>query len=150
MTSGCVSVNLTPQKGERSKGVQFSPPPEPYLNLTSTPADVAWQNKMNGNSISFFSSCNDPADPQLDAISNELFAEIRDLNIIRRELLLFNAREALDIEIEGKVEGVPTRVRAMIFKKNGCTYTLTHVGIPSEFEKDRKHFDGFLRSFQAP
>jgi len=148
--SACISLNLTPQKGERSKGVQFTPPSAPYISLSTTHADLAWQNKQNGNSISYFSTCNDPADPSLEIISNELFADMRDLNVIRRDTRLFNAREALDIEVEGKVEGVPTKVRALIFKKNGCIYTLTLVGLPPVFEEDRGRFDGFLRSFQAP
>lgn len=149
-TSACISLNLTPQKGERSKGVRFTPPSDPYVSLNTTQADVAWQNKLNGNSISFFSTCNDPADPSLELVSKELFADMRDLNVLRRDTRLFNAREALDLEVEGKVEGVATRVRALIFKKNGCIYTLSHVGLPPVFDHDRERFDGFLRSFEAP
>jgi len=148
--SACVSLNIAPQKGERSRGVHFMPPPRPYLVLKSTTADAAWQNKENGNSISFFSNCNEPSPQSLEAVSRELFLDLRDLKVLRRELRLFNAREALDIEVEGRVEGVPTRVRAVIFQKNGCTYTLSHVGLPTVFETDREFFDGFLRSFQAP
>ena len=148
--TACVSVNIAPKSGERSKGVDFRSPGSPFATLKDTRADGAWQNRENGNSISYFSTCHDPADPSLETVSRELFAELRDLKVLRQEQPSFNGREALDIEVEGKVEGVPTRIHALIFKKNDCTYTLSHIGLPRGFESDRKRFEDFLGSFQAP
>lgn len=146
----CVSVNLGPKPGERSKGVDYRAPASPYEFLKDTRADGAWQNKSNGNSISYFSTCNDPADPALETVSRELFNELKDIRTIKQESSNFNSRESLEMEVEGKVDGVPTRIRALMFKKNGCTYTLSHIGLPKGFDADRRMFDDFLRSFQAP
>ena len=61
-----------------------------------------------------------------------------------------NGREALETEVEGKLDGVMTRIRALVFKKNGCTYTISHIGVPRTFEEDRGRFTEFLGNFQAP
>lgn len=147
--AGCVSVNIGQKAGERSEGVDVAPPPSPFEAI-KTRADGAWQNKANGNSISYFSTCNDPADPPLDSVARELFADMKNLRIIRQFQTTFGSREALDSEVEGSVEGVPTRIRSMIFKKNGCMYTISYVGITKAFDEDRQRFDTFLRSFRAP
>jgi hypothetical protein len=148
--TSCISVNIGPKPGERSKGVEYSAPDKPYEKLKDTRADGAWQNAASGNSISYFSTCNDPADPPLDSVARDLFSELRESNVIRQSTTSFNSREALDMEVEGKVDGVPTRIRAVIFKKNGCTYTLSQIGVPRAFESDRPKFQSFIGSFQAP
>lgn len=146
----CVSVNLGPKGPDKSKNVDFKPPHSPYETLKEAPADGAWINKKNGNSISYLSTCNDPADPPLESVSRELMAELRDNKQIRLESLTFNGREALDQENEGKVDGILTRVRSLIFKKNGCLYTLNYIGRSKTFETDRRVFEDFLKGFQAP
>lgn len=151
MTSvACVSINIPPQSTERSSGVVFQPPPSPYSAMKSSRADGAWQNEINGNSISFLSTCNDPADPDLDSVSNEIFAELRNPKIIHSKRIEFNAREALDTEVEGAVDGILTKIHAIIFKKNGCIYTISQVGLASNLAQDRGSFETFLKNFKAP
>jgi hypothetical protein len=148
--TSCVSVSLGPKPGEQSKGVQFASPPPPYEPLEQSRADGAWQNTKNGNSISFFSTCNDPAEPPLEFLSKELFSELGEMKMLRQRLITFNGREALEQEVEGKVDGVLTRIHAVLFKKNGCTYTLSFIGVPNAYENDRAVYAGFLQRFHAP
>ena len=150
LTGACVSVNLGQGKAERSKGVQYTAPGGDFKPLSDTRADGAWQSKSTGNSVSYHSICNDPADPTLEIVSRELFSEMTDLKTIRSATTTFNGREALDMEIEGKVEGVPTRIHSMVFKRNDCIYTLTYIGLPKNYDGERANFANFLRSFQAP
>ncbi len=150
VTAACVSVNIGPKGAERSQGVEFNAPGSPYESLKETPADGAWQNRANGNSISYFSTCNDPADPSLETVARELFAGLAEMKEVATHRGTFNGRESLEMEVEGRVEGVLTRIRSLMFKKNGCLYTLSHIGIPKSFEQDRSRFNEFMRSFQAP
>lgn len=148
--SGCVSVSIGPKDGERSKGVQFKAPQAPYKPLKDAHADGAWQNTQNGNSISYFSTCNDPADPPLESVSRDLFGGLQDMKEIKNTTTVYNGREALDDEVEGKVDGILTRIHAVVFKKNGCTYTLSFIGVSRAFEQDRAVFENFLKEFRAP
>lgn len=148
--SGCVSVNIGPGKTERSADVTFTAPDAPFSPIDGSKADGAWQNRGNGNTISFLSTCNDPADPPLEAVARELFTDLKDAKTIANETTIFNGREALSTEVEGRIDGVFTRIRALVFKKNACLYTLSYIGVARSFAADRASFDRFLKSFQAP
>jgi hypothetical protein len=149
-TSGCISLNIGQQKGERSSGVRFDPPGFPFQPLEGGRADGAWQNRQNGNSISYLSSCDDPSDPALDLVMRDLFADFKDMKSLKRETTQFNGREAEVAEVEGLVDGVRTRVHAVVFKKNNCLYTLSYIGVAPSFEADHGRFEQFLGSFRAP
>lgn len=148
--AACVTVNIGGSKVERSKGVRVTLPAAPYEEIENTRADGAWKNPSNGNSISYLSTCNDPADPSLETATTELFSDLKNLVIKRQATTEFNGREALDSEVEGKIEGILTRVRSVVFKKNGCLYTLSHVGVAKTFDEDKSKFDQFLAGFEAP
>ncbi len=113
-------------------------------------ADGAWLNKANGDSISYFSTCNDPSDPSLDSVARDLFSGVSELNIVNQSNPTFNGREALKMDAQGRIDGVVTRISTLVFKKNGCTYTLSHVGVSKTFDHDQVTFETFLKSFKAP
>ncbi len=150
LISACVSVNIGPKKATRSEKVSFREPQSPFQALSGTKADHAWQNKGNGNSISYFSTCNDPSDPPLDAVQREMFSDIENQTVLKNEARNFNGREALMSEIEGLVDGVKTRIDLMVFKKNDCIYSISYVGVAKSFAQDMSAFTQFLENFRAP
>ena len=150
LLSSCVSINLGAGKGQRAKNVHFKEPSAPFLVLNDSKADRAWQNRKNGNSISYLSTCNDPADPTLDAATQDLFGDLENLHTIKSDHITFNGREGLKTEVEGQIDGVATQVEAIVFKKNNCLYTLSYVGLKKSFDADRANYEAFCSSFQAP
>lgn len=147
---GCVSVNLGAGKTARSEDVEFVAPTTPFEQLSNSRADGAWQNPENGNSISFFSSCDDAADPSLESVIRDLFIDLKEMKTLRSEASIFNGREAQIAEVEGLIDGVKTRIHAVVFKKNNCLYTLSYIGVSTAFDHDHGRFDDFTRSFKAP
>jgi hypothetical protein len=148
--SGCISLSIGQKGAQKSEDVRFDEPGSSFQALGNTPADKAWQNKDNGNTISYLSSCNDPADPTLASAAQEMTVDLQNPNTIKSEYVRSNGREALDTDTEGRIEGVTTRVRTFIFKKNGCLYTLSYVGISKTFEKNKADFEKFVKGFVAP
>lgn len=148
--SGCISVNLGPKGPEKSKNVVVTPPPAPFVEKKGFRADGAWQNPKTGTLISYLSTCNEQADPSLEAATDEVISAFGETKTLSQKKLEFNEREALETQAEARVEGVPTKIRALLFKKNGCLYTLTHLGLSKSFDKDTAYFDGFVKGFQAP
>jgi hypothetical protein len=148
--TGCISVSVGPKGAEKSKGVEFTPPKSPFESLNDAKADAVWINKKNGNSISYLSTCNDPADPTIETATRELFADLKDLNMIKSQTEQFHGREALLSEVEGKSEGVLTKINSLVFKKNGCLYTISLVGLAKSFEADKSQFEKFVAGFEAP
>jgi hypothetical protein len=148
---GCVSLSIGPKAASKSSGVTFDSPSGPFSALSDTKADGAWEDKKNGNVISYLSACGDSVDDTpLTESATETFSDLKDLKTIKAQATTFNGREAYDSEVEGSVEGVATRIRAMLFHKNGCLYTLTYVGLAPSFDTDRESFNTFLKSFHAP
>lgn len=150
LASACVSVNLGGKGPERSKNVSYSAPGGPFQQLKKTEADAAWQNFSNGNSISYLSTCNESADPSLETATEEMISVLGSTRTLTQKSYMFDGRAALDTQAEAKVEGVPTKMRTLVFKKNGCLYTLSLLGVTKNFDQDQKYFDGFVRGFSAP
>lgn len=146
---GCVSVNLAGDKVERASDVRFSPPASPFEELKSN-ADRAWKSAATGSTIAYLSTCGEASDLPLENLSQDLLSGFEDSQEIKRSKINFDSREALDVDIKGKLDGVLTRTRAIVYKKNRCSYSLTFVSLPKNTETDSATFENFLTSFKAP
>jgi hypothetical protein len=147
---GCVSVQIGPKGPDTAKNVKFEPPPDPYEKFEIPDVDKAWKNKKNGNSISFRTACNDPVESEIDSIQHVIQDGLDSATVESSVKTMYNGREALQSVIQGKLDGVSTKLEVMIFKKNRCTYTLTYVALPQNFKKDQSVFEIFLKKFEAP
>ena len=148
--AACVSVGLSGGKVERAKDVEWRAPGSPFQNSQGASLDHVWKNPRNGNSISYLSECTDNSDPDLETVQQGILRGVRKLEILASETFNYNEREALKTHARGKVDGVATDMELVIFKKNGCIYTLNYVGVSRHFEANQKNFDEFLKSFKAP
>ncbi|HRK09247.1 MAG TPA: hypothetical protein PLZ57_15875 [Pseudobdellovibrionaceae bacterium] len=159
--SACVSVKLGDGQAKRSEGVNFAAPSDAAYQKLETPrADAAWKNAKNGNTIAFQSACGEASEAPLEAVAQELLGAF-DSNVQvagaeganvepRMQRRPFDGREAIDLEADGKVDGVATRMRAILYRKNGCSYVLTQIGRTQSHASDREIFEKFTRSFRAP
>jgi hypothetical protein len=148
--SACISVSIGPKGPEKSKNVKVVAPAAPFKEVKGLKADGAWQNANNGNSISYLSTCNEQADPTLEVATDEVISAFGETKQLSQKKLEFDGRDALDTEAEARVEGVPTKIRTLVFKKNGCLYTLSLIGIAKHFAKDGASFETFVKGFEAP
>lgn len=148
--ASCVTVNLGGGKTTTAQGVSYSQPEKPFEEIKLKDADHAWQNKDNGNTISYLSTCNDPADPSLKAARGDFLASLNSLKIISESESEFNGREALATVAEGRVDGVLTKLELLLFKKNNCLYTLSYVALAKTFAENQEAYAKFSESFRAP
>lgn len=156
----CVSVNIGGGKTERSSGVGYTNPGGGFKPIKNERADFAWNNGSTGSTIAFQSTCGDTTDASLESIAEDLFNGFEQRKELRDERIPFDGREALSREVEGKVDGVMTRVQALIYKKNSCSYILTFVALKKGAVADTSHkaaingdvaeFERFTSSFKAP
>ncbi len=160
-STACVSVNIGGGKVEKSDGVTFAEPSSGFKAIKSSRADGAWNRSATGSTIAYQSSCGDTAESPLESLAEDLFAGFESSKRLKADRVPFDGREALDVEHEGKVDGVATRVRAMIYRKNQCTYVITFVTLPKSLvadtaskpdpsNGDAEEFAKFLTSFKAP
>ena len=147
--TACLSVSLSP-KITKSDNVQFSPPDRQFEKINSPGADQAWQDKKLGNSISFLSSCDDPADPTLENIERDMLGSLDNAKVLNTRDAFFDGRESRKSRAEGSIDGIQATIEVLTFKKNNCTYSISYVATKKNFETDLPVFNKFLESFKAP
>jgi len=147
--SNCVSVNLPSSSGSPAKDVKFDAPASPFEDMKVKTADKAWISKNTGNTISFLSDCNSSSDPTLQQLQSESLAVLDNLKVLDSKDSDFNGRESNSTFAQGEVDGVPVKTEILVFKKNGCNFTLSYGGVLSRFEAEKKFFDKFKESFKA-
>lgn len=147
---GCVSVSLPGNEVAPAKNVEYRNPELPFEEIKLKTADHTWISKTTGNTVSFLSDCQKNSDPSLEQMLNDSTSVIDHLKVIETQENLFNARSSLESIVEGTVDGVPVKMKVLVFKKNSCNYTLTFAGLKNKFASESTAFEKFQTSFRAP
>ena len=148
--TSCVSVELGPKHPARAVGVRYTPPPKPFTKASADNVDEIWRNSKNGNAISFLSECNDPADPSLHGIEQGVLSGLYPYTYIAQDDITYESRAARRVQVKGIVDGVPSLVDLLVFKRNNCIYILSYVGLEQQHKRDQKSFEDFISGFHAP
>lgn len=149
--AGCVTVKLgSGEDGKRAVGLSVREPSAPFAKDAQPDVDAAWKNPRNGNMISYLSDCSDPSDPPLDHIVQSTLSGLSQLQYEGNSSPTFQGREARRVLASGKVDGVPTEIELLVFKRNMCTYILSYVGVHNSFAENRADFQKFIDGFKAP
>lgn len=149
--SGCVTVKMANDgTGKRAEGVAFAEPKNPFAREDRKEVDAAWKNPANGNVISYISDCADPTDPSLEQIVGGVLTGLSELKVNAEETTTVQGREGRRVHASGKVDGVPSEIDLLAFKRNHCIYILTYVGVKRSFPDDRGAFAKFIEGFRVP
>ena len=130
---GCAVLGGSEETTERSTNFKFQEPPAPFKKFSGSTADYAWQSDRTGNTIAVHSMCQKYDDVKLDLLADNILAGVDNLNILQREKLKFDERDAERILADGKTDGVPVSVDILVLKKNSCTYDLVFAGCSTAF-----------------
>ena len=147
---GCVTVKIAGESGKKAEGVGYVEPKKPFEKESRSEVDAAWKNGRNGNLISFISDCNDPTDPPLNQIVSGVLSGLSDMKSLEESTPMIQGREGQRVHAAGKVDGVPTEIDILAFKRNHCIYILSYVGVKKAFAEDRQAFSQFIDGFRAP
>lgn len=150
LLGSCVSVQLPGGKVTPAKGVGLKAPPLPFKEFVSDNTDKAWISEKSGNTISYLSECGNTNEPGLQQIESEALSSLTQIQQVKLEEITFNGRAARLSTHKGDMDGVPVQLSLLVFKKNGCSYTLSYGGRASRFQSEENHFKNFLQSFEAP
>lgn len=150
LCASCVTVKLGGENGKKASGVELNEPGKPFEKESRDDVDSAWKNPRNGNVISYLSDCGDPTDPSLDQIVAGVLAGLVELKVQDESAPTMQGREAKRVHAGGKVDGVPTEIELLAYKRNHCIYILSYVGVKKSFNEDREAFDSFIGGFRAP
>jgi hypothetical protein len=150
LISGCVSVSLGSHEAKHATNVRYDQPKSPFVAEDRKDVDAAWKNPKNGNLISYITDCQDENDPPLDNIVTGALTGLVDLKYEKKESPTILGREARRVDVSGRVDGVPSRIDLLAFKRDNCIYILSFVGVEKAFAQDHGQFDRFVEGFRAP
>lgn len=148
--NGCVSVSIPTSSGTPAKDIKFETAGDPFKELKIKTSDRAWVSEKTGNSIAYISECYTSIDAPLLQLENESLVALNKLKVVSSKNVNFNGREALTTIAEGEVDGVQVKTQILVFKKNGCNFTLSYGGVRSKFDSELSHFQKFIESFRVP
>lgn len=146
--TACVSVTLKTEPTKPAEGVAYQQPADPF-EKAGDKKYPSWIQKKTGNIISLFSECSSQ-DISLSQLQNDAMTALDESKIVREEKIIFDDREALKTWIEGKTNGIDSKLLVLNFKKADCRYTVSYGGRNKHFEKDLAAFDQFVASLRIP
>lgn len=112
-------------------------------------ADQAWHNSKLGATIYADSNCGERFDDSpLGRLHESLVGGVAG-KPEREETRTLDGREALLRVVDGRVDGVPIRVGAVVLKKDACTYDMVYIASPERFDEGMDAFERVLSAFQA-
>ena len=150
-SSACITVRLGKDAdGKHAEGVHYVEPASPFQKDPRDEVDAAWKNPKNGNVISFLSDCSDKSDPPLDQVVQGTLSGLNNLHMDSQESPTVQGRAARRALASGTVDGVPSMIDLLVFKRNMCIYILSYVGVKKSFPENRAQFEQFLSGFVAP
>ncbi|WP_413292576.1 hypothetical protein ACLSU7_14320 [Bdellovibrio sp. HCB185ZH] len=150
LLGSCVSVELPGGKVTAAKDVEFSEPGGDYSKIKSKGTDRAWQSSKTGNTISYVSECGSNTDVSLQTLETESLSALNKLEVLKTEEKPFNGRASRQTTSVGSIDGVPVALSLVVFKKNGCNYTLSYGGVEKQFNSELPVFENFKANFKAP
>lgn len=125
--------------------------PSPWEQVNSEGADFAINNKKTSSTFLINSSCRKNEQSSLNALSSSLLNGIEQINIITKNSISYEDREAQEIRFSGKVDGVSTYINIMTVQKNYCIYDFVLISKnQKKLENDYKFFQSFLEKVKIP
>jgi hypothetical protein len=149
LLGGCVSVQLGSGKSQKADEVSFEKPSDPFKSISADSVDQAWQSERTGNTLAFLTECQPSVEASLQTLQTEPLSALTQPVIVKTETKTFNGRESSLVVAEGQIDGIPVSMALLVFKKNGCNFTLSFSGRKSVFQSEFGTFEDFKESFKV-
>jgi hypothetical protein len=136
----------------RAKGIAFEvpPPPESWQRIDVSHAALAFRDVASDATIAVNGRCGqDAPDVPLASLTQHLFRQFTDREIVTQEVIPFDQREAMHTLLLAKLDGVPKKFDVWVLKKDGCVFDLIYLASPDRFGAGIDQFQRFARGFKA-
>jgi hypothetical protein len=134
----------------RGKGYAFrvGKQPETWRRLEVADGALAFRDDANDGTVAMSGRCRiDGEDVPLAALTQHLFLQFTEREIVSQEVVPFDGREAMHTVLSAKLDGVPEKFDVWVLKKDGCVYDMYYFAQPARFDAGVGAFREFLRGF---
>ena len=111
--------------------------------------DLAFIHGPTSGVIQANASCQAGLDIPLEALRNHLLIGFTERETVEERRIELDGREALDVHLTAKLDGVPVEMRLTVLKKNECVFDMALLTAPADFARLEPHYDAFLRGFHS-
>jgi hypothetical protein len=127
--------------------------PDGSDRIQASDALVAFERPEIGATIAVSARCHRESDDiPLRALVAHLFLQLTDRQTLGERQFELDGREALEVEVTAKLDGVARHFIVTVLKKDGCVYDMWHIdrgGQAPELLDARADFRTMVRGFRA-
>lgn len=110
--------------------------------------DLSFRDSSTGSYMSVNSTCNRYEDSPLRRLAENLLYGITEQLRLREGLFPLAGREAFELELKGKLDGVPIQLYVAVLKKDRCIFDFSCTSRPDAFEAMRPVCERFVKGFE--
>jgi len=128
---------------------RVGPIPPSWRAIEASEALLAFRDDQAGATIAVNGRCGkDGDDVPLIALTNHLFLQFTERQLLSQDTVRMDGREALRTRMLAALDGVPKRYTVYVLKKDGCVYDFLRIA-DAATGSDEAHFEHFVRGFAA-
>lgn len=117
----------------------------PWYLVEKQHTDLVLENKITKSLFLFSSACRSFEASSLNQLTSSLITGLTDIEIINREVLTHQSREAISMRFNASLDGVRRYMQTMTTLKNYCIYDYSLIATSSENrEHDIEDFNHFI------
>jgi len=129
---------------------QVGPIPPSWQRIKVSEGALAFRDEAKGATIAASGRCGkDGDDVPLVALTQHLFLQFTDRQILEQQVVPFDKREAIHTVLVAKLDGVPQKFDVWVLKKDGCVYDLYYLAPPDRFDSGVGEFERFVQGFST-
>lgn len=147
--SACAVFGNSDPRADKSTEYKIDFADSLWTQISPDLADLAYLNNATGSIMTSNSQCKKYEKSTLDQLADNVVrgSGLEGIEIIEKKESKFSDRDALEMTVQGKIDGVKTFIRLLTVKKNRCVYDFTLISnTEKSFKKDQKNFEAFLKT----
>ncbi len=111
-------------------------------------ADFVFENKKSGATLSVSSICERYEEASLASLAGSALSPLGFFKEKERKVLFVDGREALEVYVESKLDGVAVEVDLVVMRKNDCLFDFSLQSSPTITNSERQDFLKALQRFK--
>ncbi|MBI4703174.1 MAG: hypothetical protein HY744_18815 [Deltaproteobacteria bacterium] len=122
--------------------------PPPWRPIEPGDAPLAFRDDEHDATVLVSARCGrDGDDVPLGALTQHLFLQFTERQIVLQEVVPFDRREAMHTRLGARLDGVAKHYDAWVLKKDGCVYDLVYLAPAASFPPGLPAFLALVKSF---
>ena len=138
-----------PLRVDRSATTYFFPeaPAGWEKKIPQDGAEYFYQHKSSGAVLSVSSLCDRYEESKLEILARSALDPVESQKDIESKTYILDGREAFEVYVEGKLDGVPVQVDYVSWRKDDCLFDFSIQAAPKISSKVREEFHSMLKKF---